>query len=233
MLSKNWLVEGIQDFEYKKYILLGFLHKTKVRFEHNALYPHLGQLVEHYRALTALKDNKIGIDSSGPRIIKGIDWEKQQITFEQENPSERGLEVVKELVDYALPEMQDTLELGKERYERIEKKIQIEPIGLLPLYKSEGYYLLECNGKRGFVYRYQIKSIQMANDKFIAISSRLLQTEAISVSNHPHSIKQKLIQKYLDLPNPAVFHVHVTGTFPVRYSLLPITERMLMRQLAA
>ena len=38
--------------------------------------------------------------------------------------------------------MKGTIDNGAEIYELIEKQLHIEPVGILPLYKNEGYMLL-------------------------------------------------------------------------------------------
>ena len=50
-LKDNWLTEGLIDFEYKKYQLLGYLQKVKDSFNRVELYPFLSDLVFHYRNL--------------------------------------------------------------------------------------------------------------------------------------------------------------------------------------
>ena len=57
-LSKNWITENHIDFEYKKYVLLAYLQNVSDNFSDHRLYPFLSDLVEHYRSLKILKDNK-------------------------------------------------------------------------------------------------------------------------------------------------------------------------------
>ena len=39
-LSENWITENHIDFEYKKYVLLGYLQKVKEHFNEQKLYPN-------------------------------------------------------------------------------------------------------------------------------------------------------------------------------------------------
>ena len=57
-LSKNWITEGIIDFEYKKYILLAYLQHIKSEFDERKLYPMLSDLFFHYQNLLQFKENK-------------------------------------------------------------------------------------------------------------------------------------------------------------------------------
>ena len=50
-LSKDWLTQGLIDFEYKKYVLMAYLQRVKTSFERIELYPFMADLVFHYRNL--------------------------------------------------------------------------------------------------------------------------------------------------------------------------------------
>ena len=43
-LSTNWITEKHIDFEYKKYVLLGYLQHVNESFTENKLYPSLSEL---------------------------------------------------------------------------------------------------------------------------------------------------------------------------------------------
>ena len=50
-LSENWLTEDIMDFEYKKYIVLGYLQNVETHFNEQKLYPDFAELIAHYKNL--------------------------------------------------------------------------------------------------------------------------------------------------------------------------------------
>ena len=68
-LSKDWLTQGLIDFEYKKYVLLAYLQTVKKSFGKVELYPFLADLVFHYRNLVAVKENKALIRESFPKEL--------------------------------------------------------------------------------------------------------------------------------------------------------------------
>ena len=68
-LSEDWLVEGHIDFEYKKYILLGYLRSIRNNFNLNKLYPFLSDLIFHYQNLVALKNKKKEYTDFFPKSI--------------------------------------------------------------------------------------------------------------------------------------------------------------------
>ena len=75
-LSKDWLTQGLIDFEYKKYVLMAYLHTVKNSFERTELYPFMADLVFHYRNLLAIKENKTLIQESFPKEISLEEFEK-------------------------------------------------------------------------------------------------------------------------------------------------------------
>ena len=57
-LSKNWITEKLIDFEYKKYLLLAYLQQVSGQFDETRLYPSLSELIEHYKNVVSLRENK-------------------------------------------------------------------------------------------------------------------------------------------------------------------------------
>ena len=68
-LSKDWLTQGLIDFEYKKYLLLAYLQTARKSFSKVELYPFLADLIFHYRNLMSVKENKTLIRESFPKEI--------------------------------------------------------------------------------------------------------------------------------------------------------------------
>ncbi len=233
MLSLNWILEGSTDFEYKKYILLGYLKKVKDKFEQNELYPHLSELVAHYNNLKRITENQEFLIDNLPKEISGIDLKKLSFIYKSISIDNQLMSELFDVVEYAIPQLQHTLNDGKVRYEYIEQHLKMEPVGLLPLYKKEGYFILDNSSKTALIYRYQISDIRTVNENLLAIHTEFVKSEKRSISNHYQQIKLNLIKSYNDLPNPATFVVYSKLPFPVNTALLPITERLLLRQHAA
>ena len=61
-LNENWITENHIDFEYKKYLLLAYLQHVSERFTETKLYPAFGELVQHYRNLVSLRDQKKNLE---------------------------------------------------------------------------------------------------------------------------------------------------------------------------
>jgi len=57
-LKQDWLTDGPIDFEYKKYLLLAYMQHVGQEFDARKLYPKFSELVEHYRNLETLREQK-------------------------------------------------------------------------------------------------------------------------------------------------------------------------------
>ena len=81
-LTKNWITEKHIDFEYKKYILLAYLQDVKKNFDSTKLYPWLSELIEHYKNVLAVRDNKQNLVQHFPQRLTGIS-ESGHLTFDK------------------------------------------------------------------------------------------------------------------------------------------------------
>jgi hypothetical protein len=137
------------------------------------------------------------------------------------------------IVDYSLPMVGNHLEAGKEIYEHIDQQIDIEPIGILPLYRDEGYLLLRKGSQREIkAFEYQVTVFQDSGDRFRSLSTRLVGTFETSLSQTPEMIKRGLISANQSMPNPATYLIFSPQIFPEQESLLPIAKRKFVRFLA-
>lgn len=233
MLTANWILEGTIDFEYKKYILLAYLKKVREKFEHHELYPHLSELIKHYKNLRDLSNSKELLIEDMPKQISGLDLKSLMINYKRIAIDDELMQEIFDVIEYAVPKMRTVLNDGMERYEYVEKNISLEPVGLIPLYKKEGYFFIDDHAGNSDIYRYRVSTISGAEENFVAINTELVSNEQLSIANHYQQIKLKLIDTFRELPNPAVYYVNCSLKLPVKEAILPVTERLLLRQLAA
>lgn len=232
-LATDWFIQGTIDFEYKKYLLLAYLQGVKEAFSAKSLYPPLSELVNHYRTLKAFKEDKQGLRDSFPRIITGLDLQTLKVQYEPPLPDTDMLEEVEMIVDYSLPMVGNHLELGKELYETIDQQMDIEPVGVVPLYKDAGYLLLRRGEMKELkAFEYQISVFQDAGDQFRSLSTRFVGTFETNLSQTPEAIKRGLISANQSMPNPATYLIFSPQIFPEQETLLPIAKRKLVRFLA-
>ncbi len=229
-LSKNWITEDIIDAEYKRYILLAYLNEVGHNFEEKKLYPHLAEVIEHHRQLLALKQNTQNLYSSFPDHIKQVDWENLRIDFEKMAGHEGIMNELEEIINYSIPQFEKYVQTGKQLFDYVENLLQVEPVGVLPLYAFEGYmFLLRPKSKETFVYEYTITIFEEAEQRYRAIHTEYLDSYKQSFTNTPENIKLDLIKNRAKLPNPAVYVVNPQIEIPLMETYLPIAKRAVVK----
>ncbi|MDN5205292.1 hypothetical protein QQ008_28165 [Fulvivirgaceae bacterium BMA10] len=231
-LHKDWITNGLVDFEYKKYKLLAYLQEVKSNFDALRLYPFLGDLAFHYKNLLILKENKNLIYENFPKTISKADFRRLKIHYKKVIEDNQLMEIIEEILTFAVPQMRAALEEGKNIYETIEDHLTIETIGISPLYVDEGYlFINEQYGKETNIYQYQISVFKNATEKFRGIHTKFLERVRRNLGSSFEQLKLNLIKKNKALPNPATFLINVEIKCPHDATVLPIAKRMLMRHI--
>jgi hypothetical protein len=232
-LSADWFVEGLQDFEYKKYVLLAYLQTVKKAFDQSLLYPVFSELISHYQNLYAFQQNKQQFENAVPKQLMSIDWEKFRALYASLLDDDEALREIEEIVDFSLPMVKASLEEGKQLYELIEENIEIDTVGLLPLYRDAGYLLLRGgNAHEVRAYSYQITIFENADERYRGIHAHYISDFTLNIGTTYESIKLELIRQQRDLPNPATFSIYSRMQFPEEAALIPVAKRKFVRFLA-
>jgi hypothetical protein len=231
-LSKDWITEGTLDFEYKKYILLAYLQHCHGFFEKKALYPPLGDLIEHHRNLVELNQTIQQWRKNFPKNLSGLDVEKGELVYENTVQDDQYFSTVTEIVDYAIPALRGTLEEGRQIYEEVEQNIELSPLGVIPVYRDEGYLLIQPDmTDEVAVYNYRLSAITGLGQPFRALEMNWICNDKRSIAHTYESIKRELIHRFTQLPNPATFLCRSRGWLPLKETILPVTRRALLKQL--
>ena len=138
-LSETWFMEGYIDFELQKYRLLAYLKEVKNCFNETKLYPQLAEIVFHYNNLAAFRDNKKILQDHFPKKLDRVNMQKLELVYERMLADDQAMQELEHIIQYSLTEMKGTISEGAEIYDFVEKQLQIEPVGIVPLYKNEGY----------------------------------------------------------------------------------------------
>jgi hypothetical protein len=229
-LNKNWLTEGLIDFEYKKYVLLAYLQEVKGNFDSVKLFPHLSDLVFHYQNLLSVKHNKDLLYENFPKEISKADFEKLKLQYKRLVEDDDLMRELEEIIFYAIPQIKILLDEGKDLYESVEENLEISPVGITPLNYQEGYFFISEQNVRDLqIYEYQLSVFENANENFRGIHIRFLETVAKSITNTFENVKLDLVRRYQKLPNPATYIIYCKSSFPMNETLLPVAKRMLVR----
>ena len=156
-LNENWITENHIDFEYKKYLLLAYLQHVSERFTETKLYPAFGELVQHYRNLVSLRDQKKNLYDSFPGKLTQADLNQFKLVYEKLSQDDNLMLEIESIIEFSIPQFQHYLAEGKKIYDLIESKINIFPVGIMPIHYDAGYLFLKSGKDRETrVYEYQL-----------------------------------------------------------------------------
>ena len=232
-LSETWFIDGYIDFELQKYRLLAYLKEVNKYFNETKLYPQLSDMIFHYKNLVAFKENKQFLQNSFPKELTKVDMQKLELTYEQMLADDELMQELEQIIDYARPQLKRTIDAGAEIHEMVEQQLTIAPVGILPLYKNEGYVLLQYGEYSEIrAYAYNITLFEEKDAKYRGIRMQFIDSYKKSIVNTFENIKLDIIRSIRTLPNPAVYSIFSPFTVPLNETLLPIAKRVLVRQLA-
>jgi len=233
-LAKNWLTNGLIDFEYKKYLMLSYLKYVHQHFSDKKLFPELADIIEHLKNLQFLKESKKTVENAFPRSIDRIDLTNQKILYKNKIKDSEFLEELDIIIEYGLKLFSEEVRIGNEMAKMIKDLITIEPIGITPIYKSEGYlFISEGEYDTVRVYKYALSPIKGLENPDEQMKTRYIGTRKKTIVNTLESMKKEIINLDENLPNPAIYAVFSANKFPFEETYLPITKRILITQLAA
>lgn len=232
-LGKEWLTEGLIDFEYKKYVLLAYLKSTRESFNRVELYPYLSDLVEHYRNLLAVKESKTLMNVSFPKELSQEGLKKLELTYKKLVDDDAVMREIESIIEFALPQFKASLDEGAFIYDYVESQCELSPIGLTSLYTNEGYlFLSQPPQKETNVYRYQVSFYGSEQEDIRSLNTYHVMTAQRSFTNSYENIKLQLLKEYTALPNPSVYLVTSRLTFPYVQTLMPIAKRLLIKHIS-
>jgi hypothetical protein len=231
-LKEDWVTEGIIDFEYKKYILLAYLQYVREHFDNQMLYPFLSDLVMHYRNLQMIRDQKQSLQSGFPKVAEKADFRKLQISYKMILEDSELMQEIEAIVLYALDNIGDSLNRGKEIFDQIEEKIEIEPIGLTALDDQKGYFFLAQGDSRDcWMYRYEMTQFERGGTPFKGIAVEYIDRSERSITNTYENIKLHLVRKDGRWSNPATYLIRSRTAVHREATFLPMAKRLLLRHL--
>jgi len=232
-LSHTWFAEGYIDFEQKKYTLLAYLQEIHKHFDQQKLYPQLSDVIMHYSNLLSFKQNKEFLQQHFPKKLTQPDIHKLELLYQSIIDDDNLMNEMKGFVQYAISNMNSTIQNGTEIYEFVEERLIIFPVGLLPLETKEGYFFLrDSEVKQTKVYQYRLSFFEKHDEKYRSIKTAFIAQWERNLVNTYEQIKSELIRHRTELPNPAVYGIESELSFPVEETLLPIAKRCLVKYLS-
>lgn len=233
-LSETWFAEGRIDFELKKYTLLAYLQEVNRYFNENKLYPQLADIIFHYNNIVAFRENKKYLQEHFPKKLTGVQLEKLQLLYEQLIEDDELMAELENIIHYSAGKMKSIIYNGTEIYEFVEDKLNILPVGIIPLDIQEGYFFLSSGGSTPTrVYHYRLSIFEKHDEKYRSIKTSFIDHRYRSISSTYEHLKSELIRYRKELPNPAVYAIETSLQFPVDETLLPVAKRSLVKFISA
>ena len=232
-LSKNWITEKHIDFEFKKYVLLAYLQHVSENFTETKLYPSLSELISHYRNLLSLQESKKNLFDSFPERMTGAEVNNFKIIYEKILADDQLMKEIESIISFSIPQFEKYLAEGKKIYDFLDSKINIFPVGIVPLQNNEGYIFLQ-SGKKGEtkIYEYQITLFENPDEKYRGIYTSYICSYEKTLNNTYENIKSDLVRYHQKLPNPATYVIETELTLPIDETFLPMAKRTLMKYVA-
>lgn len=229
-LSETWFMEGHIDFELQKYRLLAYLQEVNKYFNETKLYPQLSDVIFHYNNLVSFRTNKKLLQDQFPQQLNKVDMRNLELMYEKMLADDEIMQELESITNYAVDEMKGIINNGTEIYELIEKQLTIEPVGIIPLYKNEGYMFLRYGNRSEIrAYSYSITLFEHQDARYKGIKLNYVDSYTKSLANTYENIKRDIIKQIRTLPNPAVYCIESPMQVPFDETLLPIAKRMLVR----
>ena len=232
-LRLDHFLGALRDMESAQYRILDALNRSRQAFKKNIIYPDLGALVNLYGSLRQLTGRMNEVEQGMPRRLREIDLRNNQLLYDIPAMEEDQQLQVRELIDWAMPHIQETIEEGKTIFEFVEEQLHLGEVGIVPAYVEEGYLLVPNRlTSELYILQYTISLFTDVKERYRSLKTNLIKTiPHRSVYHSPHAIKLELMEENRSLPNPATFFCTVELDLPFEQTLLPVAKRKLMRHL--
>jgi hypothetical protein len=234
-LSLETFLSSDTDWEKNQYKVLGGLKEYRTDLYRKKLYPGLSELIELMNLLEDVLRHRKTISKGFKKEITDFDVRNKTIIYHTLERLSPNVEFLFDLIEWALPKIKDVIDEGIVLFEYVEKNLKIEHVGLLPLYTSEGYFIIPDNKEALYkVMRFEYSLFFTGMASLRSLKARHIDTHSMAhLQNNPESIKLELINKFRDLPNPATYVCVTELDFPFGETILPVAKRKLINSVAA
>ncbi len=232
-LTLDLFLPAGKDVESAQYRILAKLKSVREAFKHNSIYPHLSNLIGLHETVSSLVGGIDDIREALPGTISGIDLGSGTVIYEKEKLDDDQLAHIEELLRWALPHIQEAIEVGRTIFEFVDDNMELEEVGIVPSYLKEGYLLIPDRRMMELhVLRYEFSVLVGVDERYQSLKTTHFKSIPRGrVDAPPATIKLDLVTENRDLPNPATYHFLTQLDFPFSDTLLPVAKRKLIRYL--
>jgi len=230
-LSLDLFTQVTSDYEKRQYLILAGLKKIEDQFYLNKIYPQLTDLVHLFKSLKEIKMKLENLREEFPKKIKNVDLVNKKIEYEIVFVDGSDINLVEDLIEWALPKIEQVLQTGITIHEFVENDLSIEHVGIVPNYRDEGYFFVPDRVKdKLMLFQFELSIFKSSEDKYRSLKTQYVKSIKIgSARLSPNSIKLDLIKEKKELPNPATYNFDTNLDFPFKETIFPVAKRKLMQ----
>lgn len=229
-LSLESFYSADRDLELNQYHILAGIKEFRSEFNKKKIYPSFTNLLNLTSQLQDIVEQKNDLEYKFSKRIKTFDFKNNKIIFESVDNEQNEINYLFELIEWSLPQLKNLIEEALVICEYVEKNLKIEQVGILPLYKGEGYFIIpnfELSSLQ--VHKFECSLFSSDEEKYRALKTKLLKSYDLKpIKLSMDNIKLELINEFNELPNPATFRCETDLDFPFAETVFPIAKRKLM-----
>jgi len=233
-INDNWVIEGLIDFEYKKYLLLSYLQFIEKEFNDWKLFPYLADLVKHRNLLVEIINKKQLLQNTFSKTSSNLDFDKLQLNYINIINDDEIMEKIEEIIKYALPKIEYHIREGEYIYKKIDNLMNIESIGYVYSTNDSGFLLVKnFKSSNIHVYKYFKSNFIVFNQKLENLKTQFITIIKKNVFETIDQIALQVIRKYHNRfeTGLSTYFVYANKKIPYFESLLPISKERLLNSI--
>jgi len=234
-LNLSTFIKAADDVELSKYEVLSILSKYSEALHKNKLYPALAELISIKNELELLVEQMSLFDAEFVLNLNFADFTDELPSPDPIDYDEDSLQQVSDFISWALPEIKTAIDEGKAIFDFTDENITLHEIGIMPLYKNEGYFFIpDVKHDLMKIYRFEMSLFSTKENPLRTLKSKLVDLISLQApeAQSPYELKHILLKKFTSLPNPACYSFETSIDFPFVETILPVAKRKLVRKLA-
>ncbi len=231
-LNLNTFISKETDIELNQYKILSGLKDYRTEFNHNRLYPALSDLVYLSSVLEEIFDKRDNIISPPAKEIKNPG---KNIFVELIDQTTEAKEYSYDLIDWTLPIIKGIIDEAYIIYNFVEDNMEIGEVGIMPVYKNEGYLFVPDNTKSILqIHNFESSNNSSDSQPFHSLKTKFVQTtKMLNFAGYEDFIKMDLIKKFNEKTNIAAYIIKTDLDFPFDETIFPIAKRKLLDYLTS
>lgn len=229
-LNIDYFLPPIEDIEYNQYKILAILKEYRKHFRQNKLYPAFTELNQINRFLSTFLSKSSVSKSTDSKKIKTLFPDEIENNSENEKSETQYDPEAIEITEWAKPQVESALRDGYAIYEFVLSNLFIKTLEPIPSYREQGYFVVHDRSDAQLLFieytRYSSKSTKAP---VRSLKTRLLRQ--VPFNENYSTITElsiKLIEKYGNLINPAIYICDSNIEFPFSETIFPIAKSKLL-----